>query len=121
MDLIACLLVLLGMALNVAAQVALKYAVQGDAAVTYADPEGLLRLAFNPLVILGVALYAASVVNWLVVLKRLDLGLAYPLMSLGYIATFLLGLWLFNEPYSHTRLLGILVIIAGVVLLTRPA
>ena len=57
----------------------------------------------------------------LVVLKRMDLGLAYPLMSLGYIATFALGVWCFHEPASFTRILGIAVIIAGVVLLTRPA
>ena len=121
MDTLGFALVLLGMVLNVGAQVALKYAVKGFGAVSYGDPAVFLRLAFNPLVILGLFLYAASVVNWLVVLKRMDLGLAYPLMSLGYIATFLLGVWLFDEPMSTSRILGILVIIAGVVLLTRPA
>ncbi len=121
MDGLGLVLVLVGMALNVGAQVALKYAVAGAGSVSYADPRALVALALNPLVILGLFLYAASVANWLVVLKRMDLGLAYPLMSLGYIATFLLGVWLFHEPLSTTRIIGILVIIAGVVLLTRPA
>ncbi len=121
MDTLGLLLVFVGMALNVGAQVALKYAVQGFGTVSYSDPAVFLRLAFNPLVILGLFLYAASVVNWLVVLKRMDLGLAYPLMSLGYIATFLLGAWLFHEPVNLTRILGIAVIIGGVILLTRPA
>ena len=121
MDLVGLLLVLLGMVLNVGAQVALKHAVHGSGQVSYADPSVFLRLAVNPWVLLGLLLYAVSVVNWLVVLRRMDLGVAYPLMSLGYIATFLLGVWLFHEPLSGTRVLGILVIIAGVVLLTRPA
>ncbi len=121
MDTVGLLLVLLGMALNVGAQVALKFAVGRVGNVSYADPAVLLRLVFDPLVLLGLFLYAASVLNWLVVLKRMDLGLAYPLMSIGYIATFLLGVWLFHEPVSMVRILGILVIIAGVVLLTRPA
>lgn len=121
MDPLGFSLILLGMVLNVGAQVALKFAVQQSGSVVYSDPKSLLALVLNPLVILGLFLYAASVVNWLVVLKRMDLGLAYPLMSLGYIATFALGVWCFHEPVSTTRILGILVIIAGVVLLTRPA
>lgn len=121
MDTVGFALVLLGMALNVGAQVALKYAVQGVGPVSYGEPAVFLRLAVNPLVLLGLFLYAASVANWLVVLKRMDLGLAYPLMSVSYIATFLLGAWLFGEALSMSRIIGILVIIAGVVLLTRPA
>ncbi len=119
MDPIGLALVALGMVLNVGAQVALKYAVQG-AVVAYDDPWSLLKLLFTPLVLLGLALYAASVVNWLVVLKRLDLGLAYPLMSVGYILTFVIGIWCFREPWSAIRFVGILVIISGVVLLSWP-
>jgi multidrug transporter EmrE-like cation transporter len=119
-DPVGLLLVLVGIALNVGAQVALKLAVEQRAGVSWSDPAGLARLALDPWVILGLALYAASVVNWLVVLKRLDLSLAYPLMSIGYIATFWVGVWWFGEPVSATRLIGIAVIILGVIFLTRP-
>jgi multidrug transporter EmrE-like cation transporter len=119
-DALGLALVGVGMVLNVGAQIALKFAVAGASDVSWSDPVSLLRLAFNPLVIFGLFLYAASVINWLVVLKRLDLGLAYPLMSVGYILTFLVGVWCFKEPVSATRIAGILVIIFGVVLLTRP-
>lgn len=119
-DPLGLLLVLVGVVLNVGAQLAIKFAVRGQAEVSWSDPAGLLRLAFNPWVILGLGLYAASVLNWMVVLKRIDLGLAYPLMSVGTILTFLAGVWWFGEPVNTTRILGILVIIAGVILLTRP-
>ena len=119
-DALGLALVGVGMALNVGAQIALKFAVAGTGEVSWGDPLALVRLMFNPLVLLGLFLYAASVVNWLVVLKRLDLGLAYPLMSVGYILTFLIGVWCFKEPVSLTRILGIAVIMVGVVLLTRP-
>ena len=124
------LLVLFGMALNVAAQVALKFAsagptgaeatgaeVTGNMFSILADP---LRLAMNPWFIFGLVLYAVSVINWVVVLGKLDLSVAYPLMSIGYIFTLLLGAWLFKEPVSLTRIAGVLVIIFGVVLITRP-
>ncbi len=119
-DALGLALVGVGMILNVGAQIALKFAVAGNLEVSWSDPLSLARLMFSPLVILGLFLYAASVVNWLVVLRRLDLGLAYPLMSVGYILTFLVGVWCFKEPVSTTRILGIVVIMAGVILLTRP-
>jgi multidrug transporter EmrE-like cation transporter len=119
------LLVLFGMALNVAAQVALKYAsakpagaeISDDTFSVLADP---VRLATNPWFIFGLVLYAVSVINWVVVLGKIQLSVAYPLMSIGYIFTLILGAWLFKEPVSLTRIAGVLVIIFGVVLITRP-
>jgi multidrug transporter EmrE-like cation transporter len=126
----AYLLVLLGMLLNVGAQLALKWAALALAspdsasarpalsfAAIAADP---LRVALNGWFIVGLVLYAVSVVNWLVVLDRLPFSVAYPLMSIGYIFTLALGMMLFKEPLSLTRMLGVAVIIAGVILITRP-
>jgi multidrug transporter EmrE-like cation transporter len=113
-------LVLLGMLLNVAAQVALKH-------VSRRMPADYSNLLSNPLVLIsdpfflfGLALYAFSVINWVVVLGRLDLSVAYPLMSLGYILTLFAGVWFFHEPVNATRLTGVLTIIVGVVLISRP-
>ncbi len=127
---VAYALVLLGMLLNVGAQLALKWAAlalaaPGSAAARpslsfaaiAAEP---LRVLLNGWFIIGLALYAISVVNWLVVLDRLAFSVAYPLMSVGYILTLALGVMLFKEPLSLTRALGVAVIIAGVILITRP-
>ena len=119
------LLVLLGMVLNVGAQVALKFASTGPTgAATTGETFSILadpwRLATNPWFIFGLVLYAVSVINWVVVLGRLDLSVAYPLMSVGYILTLILGAWLFHEPISATRISGVVVIMVGVILITRP-
>ena len=115
------LLVFLGMLLNVAAQVALKFAsappADGTAGGPLADP---WRLATNPFFLFGLVLYAVSVVNWVVVLSRLDLSVAYPLMSVGYILTLIAGVWLFHEPITSARVVGIITIMVGVMLITRP-
>ncbi len=118
------LLVCFGMFLNVAAQVALKLASTPSTAVAngvvanpLADPWGL---ATNPYFLVGLVLYAVSVINWVVVLSRIDLSVAYPLMSVGYILTLVAGVWLFHEPISHTRIIGVVTIMIGVVLITRP-
>jgi multidrug transporter EmrE-like cation transporter len=119
---ITYLLVLLGMVLNVGAQVALKYATQGSTTLSLsgvmAEPA---RFLLNAWFLAGLVLYAVSVLNWLIVLGRMELSVAYPLMSLGYILTLLIGAWLFHEPVTVVRVVGVLVIILGVVLITRPA
>lgn len=119
---ITYLLVLLGMVLNVGAQVALKFATQGSTSLSLSDVIAEpVRFLFNPWFIAGCTLYTVSVLNWLIVLGRMELSIAYPLMSLGYILTLLIGAWLFHEPVTVVKVIGILVIILGVVLITRPS
>lgn len=113
-------LVLLGAILNVGAQIALKKALPVGESLSFSDPARLLSILLSWPIILGLSMYAISVVNWVVVLSRINLGVAYPLMSLGYIATYIVGVKYFGEPVSWVRIAGILVIIAGVVLITRP-
>jgi len=116
------LFVALGALLNVAAQIALKYASQRPPTATgpfnpLTDPLALLS---NPWFIGGLVLYALSVINWVFVLSRLDLSVAYPLMSLGYVLTLLAGVLLFSETLSGPRIAGIVTIMVGVILITRP-
>jgi multidrug transporter EmrE-like cation transporter len=125
------LLVALGIVLNVSAQVALKLAAMAlvpaatdgkpgvlSLATILADP---LRVVFQPWFVLGLVLYAVSVVNWLVVLSRMELSVSYPLMSLALILTLVVGVVWFKEPLTPVRVVGVLVIIVGAFLVTRPA
>jgi drug/metabolite transporter (DMT)-like permease len=80
---------------------------------------GLVGALANPYVIGGIGLYACSALVWLMVLSRVDLSFAYPLVSTGYIAVVLLSRFLFHESVTPVRIVGALVICAGVVLITR--
>jgi len=53
------------------------------------------------------------------VLSRVDVSYAYPLLSVGYIVTALAGQILFGEVLCFARWMGILVICFGVFLITR--
>ena len=59
-----------------------------------------------------------SVGVWLLVLSRVEVGYAYPMLSVGYIVNAIAGYYLFQENPSLTRITGIL-IIAGVYLVTK--
>jgi multidrug transporter EmrE-like cation transporter len=117
-------LILAGVALNAAAQLLLR---QGMLTVgSFALNGGALwqvlpRVALNPWVIAGLASYVLSVGLWLIVLSRVEVSVAYPMVSLGYVLTVLLARFLFNEDVSLQRLLGVFVIICGVWLVARSS
>ncbi len=73
----------------------------------------------NLWVILGFALYFISSIFWMVVLSKVQLSVAYPLLSLGYIFVLLASWLLFKEPVTVIRWVGVLIIITGVSLISR--
>lgn len=115
-------LIMLGVLLNAGAQLLLK---EGMRRIGYFEfawvnfvPIGL-QVAANPFVLAGLFAYVLSVAVWLLVLSRVEVGFAYPLLSVGYIVNAVAGYYLFQENLSLTRITGILIIIAGVYLVTR--
>jgi multidrug transporter EmrE-like cation transporter len=79
----------------------------------------IMRMATNPYVVVGMVVYAASTVFWLAALSRVDLSFAYPFASLSYVVM-LIGAWqLFDENISVMRLVGCVVVISGVLLISR--
>jgi multidrug transporter EmrE-like cation transporter len=52
-------------------------------------------------------------------LSRVEVSVAYPMLSFGYIVNALAAWWLFGEAVSIERMAGIAVIIFGVFLITR--
>lgn len=67
----------------------------------------------------GILCYITSLFFWLFVLSKLDLSKAYPMVSLGYIFTLILGYYFFNESINLFKILGVSLIILGVFLITK--
>jgi multidrug transporter EmrE-like cation transporter len=59
------------------------------------------------------------VVVWILALSRVQVSVAYPMLSIGYVVNALLAWQLFGEALSMQRMSGIAVIIVGVVLVAR--
>jgi multidrug transporter EmrE-like cation transporter len=60
-----------------------------------------------------------SVVVWIMALSRVEVSIAYPMLSIGYVVNALAAWYLFGEAVTLTRLAGIGVIIIGVYLVAR--
>jgi multidrug transporter EmrE-like cation transporter len=115
-------LVLIGVMLNAAAQLLLKAGSRAIAGVGFSVANAWTlaeRIALNPPILAGVALYAVSVVFWILALSRVDVSIAYPMLSIGYIVSALAGWLLFSEAVGPARVAGIVIIIVGVWLVAR--
>nr|WP_320190506.1 SMR family transporter [uncultured Desulfobacter sp.] len=117
-------LIIFGVLLNAAAQLALK---QGMRQIGYFEfslrnsSHIFFAVALSPYILAGLTCYVVSVGVWLLVLSRVEVSYAYPLLSIGYIVTAFAGWFFFQESLSLTRWIGIAVICIGVWLMTRSA
>ncbi|MHB8347470.1 MAG: EamA family transporter [Acidiferrobacterales bacterium] len=115
-------LILLGVLLNAGAQLLLKEGMRRIGHFAFSWPNVIpigMQIAINPFILAGLFSYAVSVVVWILVLSRVQVSFAYPMLSIGYIVTAVAAYYLFNEQLSLTRVAGIVVIIGGVYLITR--
>jgi len=79
----------------------------------------VLFLLLDPWVISGFcAVFAASLV-WMAAMTKFELSYAYPFMSLNFVIVVLLSGWLFSEPITPPKLVGVTLIVLGTVVLAR--
>lgn len=122
MNLLSFGLILTGVLLNAVAQLALKASVRDMGAIELSAAASLpaaTRLAGEPALWLGLICYGISVIVWILALSRVDVSIAYPMLSIGYIVNAIAAWALFGETLTPMRLVGIGVIILGVFILAR--
>ena len=122
MNIISFSLLMLGVGLNATAQLLLKAGTNavGRFAFSAANivPVGM-KLALEPHILGGMACYLVSLVVWIMGLSRVEVSIAYPMLSIGYALNALAAWYLFGEAVSLTRLTGIGIIIIGVYIVAR--
>jgi len=122
MNVVSFSLVLAGVLLNAGAQLLLKAGTNSIGAFAFSAsnlvPVGI-KVASNPFIVAGLGCYAISVVVWIMALSRVEVSLAYPMLSIGYVVNALAAWYLFGEALSAQRLVGIGTIIIGVFLVAR--
>jgi multidrug transporter EmrE-like cation transporter len=77
----------------------------------------LKTLLFNWRLAVGVSLYLLSFVFYYLGVRKGELSILYPMVSLGYLWTLLWSRLFFGEPFSSRKVGGILLIIGGIVVL----
>jgi multidrug transporter EmrE-like cation transporter len=111
-----------GVLLNAAAQLLLKAGTnvvgQFEFSAQNILPVGM-KLALEPHIAGGLACYVVSVAVWIVGLSRVEVSIAYPMLSVGYVVNAAAAWYLFGESFTAQKLIGIAFIICGVFLVAR--
>ena len=122
MSALSLALVLTGVLLNAVAQLMLKAGTNAIGAFQFSTanlaPIGW-KVATQPFILGGLACYAVSVVVWILALSRVEVSIAYPMLSVGYVVNAIAAYFLFGEAMGVQRLVGIGIIILGVYIVAR--
>lgn len=122
MNLVSFAFLMLGVFLNATAQLLLKAGTNAVGQFEFSAgnivPVGI-KLALEPHIMGGLACYVVSVVVWILGLSRVEVSIAYPMLSVGYVLNAIAAWYLFGEAVSMSRLAGIGIIIVGVYIVAR--
>lgn len=109
-------LLAVAIAFNAVGQLALKRATMGHA--PGASPRDVF---LSPWFLGGGASLGLSMILWVLVLRRVPLTIAHPLTGSVFLIVPVASHFLWREPLSTTRLVGIAIIVVGIALVARGA
>jgi multidrug transporter EmrE-like cation transporter len=92
-------------------------ATGGSKEVGAAALVGAVKSITNPLVFLGFVCYGLSSVVWMMILKKVPLNIAYPMISISYVLVVALSPKLLGEQVRWPAVLGLIFIVSGVSLI----
>ena len=117
------LLIFASILLSVCGQYVLKVGAKQLGQVGVEDAGRAATVAFaaatNPYIIGGLAFYGLGAVTWIMVLTRVPLSWAYPILALNQVLILLVAATFLGEHVSAMRWGGVLLIITGVFLVSR--
>lgn len=117
------LLILTSVTMTSLAQIVLKVGMNapevGRAMAGGIRPSLVVHVLLHPWVFCGLVLYGSAAMVWLMVLSKIDVSQAYPFVGLGFVVTTVLAWAFLGEAVTVMRLIGTLLIVSGVVVLSR--
>ncbi|UOF91474.1 EamA family transporter [Fodinisporobacter ferrooxydans] len=82
------------------------------------DVMSVLYILLNPYILTGLTMYFISAILWIIILAKYELSFVSPLLSINYVFALFVGYYFFNENLNLYKWLGVILITAGVILIT---
>jgi len=76
----------------------------------------LLRLLVNPWILSSLVAAFLAMLSWMAAMTKFKLSYAYPFMSLAFVLVLILSVLLFHEPVTAPKVLGIMLVAAGLII-----
>jgi uncharacterized membrane protein len=105
--------------LTVYGQLIVKWRVRqaGSLPVEFAGKmQFLMRLLLDPWIISVLLAAALAALTWFAAMTKYELSYAYPFMSIAFILVLVLSAVFFNEAITIPKVLGVVLITAGVII-----
>jgi multidrug transporter EmrE-like cation transporter len=112
----------LTVALTVYGQLVIKWQVNLAGSLpngALAKVEFLAHLLMNVWVLSAFTAAFLASLTWIAAMTKFQLSYAYPFMSLNFVVVLFLSIWLFDESLTTPKVVGLLLIIAGIVVSSR--
>ena len=115
-------LLVFAITLNAVANILIKAGMRGKALLE--GGQGILSIFLgilgNPFALGGLSCFGLAFILYSAVLSRLDLSMAYPIMTgAGFVLVVAASAVFFNETVSPLRLVGITAILVGILVIAR--
>ena len=79
----------------------------------------LASLLVDPWIITGILAAFFAGLSWMAAMTKLELSFAYPFISLSFVLVFVFSALLFHEAVTAPKVVGMLLIIAGIIVTGR--
>ena len=104
------------------AQALVKHGLNRVGGVSFTADQFLVsmqRALTDFFIVAGFLLVLMVIPLWLIVLSRLQLSVSYPLASFGYVIAMIIGAIFFKETITPLRMSGMVLVILGVVAISK--
>ena len=79
----------------------------------------VLHEFLQPQVFVGLLIYVAGTIFWMKAVSQKEISFLYPLSSVNYVLVAAISVAIFHEAMSVRRTVGVVVIVLGMILMTR--
>jgi drug/metabolite transporter (DMT)-like permease len=81
----------------------------------------VLHVLLQPQLLAGLVIYLVGTIFWMRAVSQKEISFLYPLSSVNYVLVAAISVAIFHEVMSARRTAGVLVIVFGMILMTRQS
>ncbi|WP_077328235.1 EamA family transporter [Virgibacillus siamensis] len=79
----------------------------------------LVQLLLHPWILSGFLSAFIASLFWMAAMTKFNISYAYPFMSLSFVLVFVLSVFLFGDPVTVQKVIGLALIVAGIIVTSQ--
>nr|WP_209868299.1 EamA family transporter [Paenibacillus silagei] len=79
----------------------------------------LVKLVFDPIIFSSLLSAFVASLFWMAAMTKFNISYAYPFMSFSYVLVFVFSIFLFKEPITAYKLVGLSFVVVGILISSR--